>query len=312
MKRLLLLPPLLLGALVAFDLLAPGTSARALIGLERARAGLTAKRIRVDDFDVAYLEGGAGAPLVLIHGFGADKDNFTRVAAYLTPHHRVLVPDLPGFGDSSRRDGTTYAIAAQAERVRAFARAVGLGRVHLGGNSMGGFIATEYALAHPDEVASLWLLAPAGTRVGFDSELTRHLAASGENRLVARNAVEFAQTMEFVMARPPFVPYSVRRLMGERAAADYPFHLRIFDEVGPSRPTLDERLRGLATPALVVWGTADRALNPQAAAVYAAAMPNARTVSMDGIGHLPMLEAPAETAAAYLAFRAALDAQAAR
>jgi pimeloyl-ACP methyl ester carboxylesterase len=307
-RRLLLLIPGLLLGLGAFDYLAPHTTAPLLLRAERARCGLATRHVRTGDLDIAYLEGGTGAPLILVHGFGADKDNFARVSAHLTQHYRVLIPDLPGFGESSRPEGASYTIAYQMETVRAFARAVGAERPHLGGNSMGGFIVTEYALAYPQEVSSLWLLAPAGTRVAFDSELTRRMAETGENPLVARTPEEFARTIDFVMAARPFMPHSIRLTMGERAAADYPLHVRIFQQVGPGHvATLDDRLRGLATPTLVVWGKSDRALNPAAADVYRTAMPNAQVILMDGIGHLPMLEAPAQAAEDYLRFRSRVE-----
>jgi pimeloyl-ACP methyl ester carboxylesterase len=176
--------------------------------------------------------------------------------------------------------------------------------MHLGGNSMGGFVVTEYAVAHPGEVARLRLLAPAGTTAAFDSALTLAIENGGPNPLLSRTPEDFPHTMDLVMAQKPFMPYSIRRVLAERAAADYPLHARIFDEVGPGRiRSVDDRLRGLATPTLVVWGTADRALNPRAADVYRAAMPNAEVVLMPGIGHLPMLEAPEAAARDYLAFR---------
>src|SRR5262249_61814458 len=89
--------------------------------------------VRVDDVEIAYLEGGSGEPLILVHGFGATKDNFTRVAAYLTPHYRVLIPDLPGFGDSSKSETASYSITQQVQWLHAFATALGVGGVHLGG-----------------------------------------------------------------------------------------------------------------------------------------------------------------------------------
>ena len=179
MGRLLLLAFGVVAGLTGLDRLAPHTVAPLLFELERTRCGLEAKRVQAAGFDIAYLEGGAGEPLVLVHGFGADKDNFARVAAYLIPHYRVLVPDLPGFGESSRSEGVSYAAAPQAERLRAFVRAVGVERVHLGGNSMGGFVVTQYAIDHPTEVASLWLLGPAGTRAAFDSA-RQHVRASSD------------------------------------------------------------------------------------------------------------------------------------
>ena len=308
LRRLVLVLLLIVVAVVAADRLAPRATARVLVGLERARAGLGAERITVDGIDIAYLAGGTGEPLLLVHGFAADKDHFTRIAAHLTPHYRVLVPDLPGFGESSRPAGASYAIAEQAERVRAFARALGIERVHLGGNSMGGFIVTQYALAHPDEVRSLWLLDAAGTRRAFESELSRTIQASGTNPLLVRTPDDLQRTMAFVMAHPPFMPTSVLRGVAERMAADHELHARIFTQVGPGYvTTVDDRLHQLGMPTLVVWGTADRALNPEATQVYAAAMPRVQVVRMDGVGHLPMLEAPAETAADYLRFRQSLS-----
>src|SRR5262245_25852423 len=99
------------GALVV-ERIAPGPVARALLALDRAQSGLEATRIAVGDAQIAYLVGGHGEPLILVHGFGADKDNFTRVARYLTPRFRVLIPDMPGFGDSSRPEGVSYGVTA--------------------------------------------------------------------------------------------------------------------------------------------------------------------------------------------------------
>jgi len=304
MRTILLALVVILATVMAADLLAPHTVAPLLLRLERMRAGLTTEHVTVDGVDIAYTTGGAGEPLILVHGFGADKDHFTRLAGYLTPHVRVYAPDLLGFGESARAPDASYAPADQAERVRAFAHALGLGRVHLGGNSMGGFIVTAYALAHPDEVASLWLLDPAGTALAFDSDLSRTITTTGANPLLVRTTDDFARTMDFVMAQRPFMPSSVVRVLAERASADYPLHARIFESVGPGHvATIDARLKELTMPTLVVWGSADRALNPAAAAVYTTAMPKAQVVRLDGVGHLPMIEAPRETAEAYLRFR---------
>src|SRR5574337_199193 len=98
---------LLLAGIIAVGLalehLAPQRMATLWLALERRRAGLTLKRQRLaDNIEMPYLEGGRGEPLLLVHGFGGDKDNFTRVAGRLVRHYRVIIPDLPGFGDASR------------------------------------------------------------------------------------------------------------------------------------------------------------------------------------------------------------------
>src|ERR1700741_552414 len=98
---------LLLAGLTAFDYLAPYTAARWGLALEQGRSGLHEARATIPGFEMPYLEGGSGEPLLLIHGFGADKNNFTRVARHLTPQFRVIAPDLPGFGAATRSDTAT-------------------------------------------------------------------------------------------------------------------------------------------------------------------------------------------------------------
>src|SRR6478735_3598161 len=94
--------------LAGCDALGPSMTQTAR-GIERWRADLERKEIVLSDGTrIAYLEGGGGEPLVLVHGFGADKDNFTRVARWLTPHYRVIVPDLVGFGESAHRADVDY------------------------------------------------------------------------------------------------------------------------------------------------------------------------------------------------------------
>lgn len=296
--------------LAAFDYLAPYTAARLVVGFEQQRAGLREARARIPGFELPYLEGGQGEPLLLIHGFGAEKNNFTRVARFLTPEHRVIVPDVPGFGESSKPPDATYTIADQVERLRAFARGLGVTRLHLGGSSMGGWIATAWAARYPAEVASLWLLAPTGTAAAGDSELAREFRESGRIMLVARTPGEHARVRSFVMARPPFLPYSFRRVIGERAAANYELHSRIFTALR-QEPPLESYVKPQPTPALIVWGSADRALNPQQGAeAMKALLPNATVVLMPGVGHLPMVEAVRSSAEDYLAFRRSLPATA--
>ena len=149
--------------LVAYVQMFPEKVARGTIESWRRNAALVRKEIELPGgLRYAYLEGGTGEPLVLLHGFGADKDNFDPAAYFLVPHYRVIVPDHIGFGESSRPAGADYSPPAQAEHLHALVKSLNLARIHLGGNSMGGQIAMAYAVAHSNEVQSLWLLAPAG------------------------------------------------------------------------------------------------------------------------------------------------------
>jgi pimeloyl-ACP methyl ester carboxylesterase len=272
------------------------------VALERRISGLTLKSAQVDGFDIPYLEGGQGEALVLIHGFGGDKDNFTRIARFLTPHYRVLIPDQPGFGDSTRRLDARYGMADQVERIAAFMRQLGLGRVHMGGNSFGGFIAALHAARSPELVASLWLLDPAGTAASHSSAIIRHYEETGENPLLVKTVAGFDDVIRVTTHRSPFLPRFARTALGMRAVADFPLHTRIARELSAS-PLMETTYDTLATPALIVWGAQDELLSPAGAEAYRKLFPNSQVRMMQGIGHLPMAEAPRQTADDYLAYR---------
>lgn len=288
-------------ALLALDRGAPATAARLGIALERRLAGLRVGTFAAGGARMPYLEGGSGETIVLVHGFGGDKDNFTRAARFLTRSYRVLIPDLPGFGEASREAGAGYAIADQVERLRAFVQATCAGPVHLGGNSMGGFVAAEFAARYPAQVLSLWLLDAAGTAAAFDNELLQHYHDSGEMPLLLRSPDDFGAMLRACTCRTPLVPYCVKRQLGLRGAADYGLHADIMRQVHLS-PLLEQQFAAIATPALIVWGEQDAVLSPAGAAALHALLPGSEVVMMPGIGHLPMLEAPRQAAATYLAF----------
>lgn len=292
-------------AATAFVVLAPEAALRGFITLERQRAGLVRKQIELPGgVQMVYLEGGQGEPLMLLHGFGADKDNFTRVARFLTPHFHVVVPDQLGFGESAHPAEADYAPAAQAARARALAQALGLAGLHLGGSSMGGQIALTYAAQHPAEVKSLWLLDTAGVQSAPASELRKILEAGGPNPLMARTEDEFAQVFGFAMQDPPFIPRPLLNVMARERIRHFALEQRIFSQIAAD--SVEARITGLAVPALIVWGGQDRALHVGSAQVLQALMPRSQVIIMPAVGHLPMIERPRQSADDYLRFRASL------
>ena len=290
---------LLLLLLLAAGRIAPLPVARTAMSLERVRCGL---RRYSGQEAMPFLAGGAGEVLVLVHGFGADKDNFTRIAAHLTPHYRVLLPDLPGFGEAGRDPQGRYSISDQVEHLRDFLDRHAPQKIHLGGNSMGGFIVAQFAARYPERVASLWLLDAAGTAAAQDSQALRGYRDSGTLPLLVRTEADFSQMLDFSRHRRFFLPYAVRTALARRAAADFALHQQIMLQVAAS-PLLEQQYHALETPALIVWGEHDRILHPAGAAALAALYTDHHCIMMTGIGHLPMLEAPRQCAADYRAFR---------
>lgn len=288
--------------LVGVLYLAPARATALALSLERDRSGLERKALELPGGTrFVYLEGGTGEPLLLLHGFGADKDNFTRVARFLTPHYRVIIPDLIGFAESSRPQDADYAPRAQAERLRRFASALDITRPHLGGNSMGGQIALSWASLHPDEVQSLWLLAPAGVWTAPASEVGTIIRQTGRNPLMIRTRKEFRELIPLVMEHPPFIPGPMLDVMARERIENADLEERIFLQIATD--SIEKRVAGLLTPALIVWGDRDRALHVGSAAILHGLMPRSQVILMPGIGHVPKLERPKQSAEDYLRFR---------
>ena len=292
-------------ALIGFVVAAPEAATRMAINAERQRAGLVHKTIALPGgVQYAYLEGGQGEPLMLLHGFGANKDNFTRVARLLTPHYRVIVPDHIGFGESSHPPEADYAPTAQADRLRALAQALGVTNLHLGGNSMGGQIAMTYAALYPSEVKSLWLLDAAGAWTAPESELRKTVRETGQNPLMAANVDEYARIIPYVMSDPPYIPAPMVKVMAQERIRNFALEKRIFKQI--AEDSVEARISGNATPSLIVWGDQDRAIHVATAEVLHKLLPHSQVIVMPGIGHLPMLERPQQCAEDYLRFRSSL------
>ena len=280
----------------------PRQAAKAGIGLERWRSCLDSKIATIPGATMPYLEGGCGEPLVLIHGFGGDKDNFTRIARFLTPHYHLIIPDLPGFGDASRDPEASYQVTDQVKNLCEFLNVLGLKRVHLGGNSMGGFIACQFAAEQPERVASLWLRNAAGTEPAYESDLLKHYLATGELPMLLHSAGDFKKLMQMTTHKPPFLPYSIRSTLARRSVADFDLHSEIMRQVTAS-PMLETQFKTIDTPTLIVWGNEDQILHPAGAAALQSLLPNSEVRMMANIGHLPMLEAPRRTARDYIRYR---------
>ncbi len=278
-----------------------------LLGLERGRAGLEAARVAIPSGEVAYLHGGDGnaETILLLHGVGASKDHFTRVARLLTLKYRVIAIDLPGFGDSGRDATLPYDIPSQAERVKQVATALGLKRFHLGGSSMGGFISMRYAQAHPEDVRSLWLVDPGGVSGCKESPMLAAYRTTGRSPLFAQRAEDFDAVADWVFEKHPMLPWAIKHVAAERMVADEALHQQIFKELVGSE-SINASAGSIGAPALIIWGDHDRVLDVSCGEVLLKLLPHAKLEVMPGLGHLPILEAPSGSAEGYLAFLAGL------
>ena len=281
-----------------------------LVQHERFKSSLTTKtHTLVSGEQLTYLEGGnlAGEPLLLIHGFGGNKDNFTRIAAQLGDYH-LIIPDLLGFGQSSKPLDADYRSDAQAQRLHELMQSKGMAdALHIGGNSMGGSISVAYAAMFPKEVKSLWLLDSAGFwSVGLFDRY--QYATADNNPLVVATTQEYFKLYKLVMNKPPFIPKTVQAVFAKENIANRNLQSIIIEQI--VEDNVESRAKIVAEyniPILIVWGQEDQVIKPETVNVMNELMPKAQIITMPKIGHVPMIEAVRQTAKDYKKFRAGIE-----
>ncbi|BES73325.1 alpha/beta fold hydrolase [Marinobacter nanhaiticus D15-8W] len=290
-------------AMLAIVMLLSGCSRQdfyeAAIAHERNAAGLVEATVDVDGRTIAYLHNQTprdGDTLVLLHGFAANKENWLRMAGYLTESYNVYAIDLPGHGESNRDLERDYSIDAQVGYVRAILDALVLERVHMVGNSMGGAITALYAATYPDRIITATLLDPAGI-FEYDSELVSRVL-DGDNPLIVSKPGDFERLVDFALEQKPFVPWPMYSVMEEEALSRKAINEHIFLQIRDSgyQPAFRNALASITAPVLVIWGKEDRVINYRNADVFAERIPRARKVLLENVGHAPMIEVPAKTA----------------
>lgn len=285
------------------------------VGLLAATSGVTGparlrfQRIRTAAGELSILTAGAGEPVVLLHGLGATKGSFLPTVAALADSFRLIALDLPGFGDSVKPLRATYHPPFFARSVMQLLDALELERAHVIGNSMGGRVALELGLRHPERVRRLVMLSPslAWRRERPWAPLVRLLRPElGLVQLTPRWAVEAVVHRIIPVAESNWVQAGVdeflRSYLTPRGRmAFYAAARHIYLEEPHGADGFWTRLPRLGPASLFIWGKRDGLVPIGFAAHVKRALPAARHLELD-CGHVPQLERPAETHAAIADF----------
>lgn len=305
MHGLWLLALILLGA-IAFWSSRPQRLLSLEFARQRRRAGARVHRVKLPAGEIVYLRAGQGgaAPLLYVHGFTGMKENWLPLMADMGRDCLQFAPDLPGWGESERREGDDPGYAAQADRLAAFVDAVIGEPVDLVGHSMGGGIAAVFAARHPHKVRRLVLMDAAGVR--FSDNAFGQAVLDGENPFGVVDVAALRRYLALVFERPPWVPGSVARWMVRRRIADAEFEQSVLQSIGRGEDAfLPEReAHRITAPTLLLWCRGDRVVDASAAAIYAAQICGSRVALLDGAGHMPMMECRPATVAALREFLA--------
>ena len=283
----------------------PYALVRAEFARQRIALGLARRVVEVDGIRWVYAEGtahAADAPvLVMLHGFTGSKENWYPVVRRLRGRYRLLVPDLPGWGESQREGFAGHGFAAQAARVAGFIRATCDGPVVVLGHSMGGGIAAVLAAREPGLVARVGLFDAAGVRFADNAFGLDVLA--GNNPFAVHDRASLGQYIEILFhdrSVLPAMPWPAPAILIARRRRDGAFEQAVLDDIGrgPDRFLPGEEAARIRQPALLAWGAHDRVIDPSAMDLYAARMPQARKVLLDGSGHMTVMEQPGDIAGA--------------
>jgi len=230
---------------------------------------------------------GAGPPLVLLHSLLSDSASFDAVASRLAERFTVIVPDLPGFGDSPAVEG---GLTEVADRMAAFVRSLATdGKAVVFGNGYGAFVALQMAIRHSDSVTAL-ILAGCGARFSEPGRAAfRNMAAAARTKglaTVADTAMARLFASDFQAAQP--------ELMADRRAAFLRTDIAVFERACRSLATLDlsQEVAALTMPLLVMVGDQDAATPPAMATELAGLVPHADLRILPGCAHVPPLQAP--------------------
>lgn len=263
-----------------------------MIALDGARV-----RVRIEGADKA-------PPLLLLHGFTFSLESWDAWAADLARDHRVIRYDLSGHGLSDPDPQARYGTMDRVRQLRALMDRLGIARASLAGNSFGGLVAWNFAALYPERVDRLILVDSAAYSINGVTERPVPVPPAMRAYLLAPQPAAVAASAGLVFARPDRLPPARLELMRAMIArpgngAALIAHLEQF-----TLPEPTALLGRIAAPTLILWGRDDRVVPVDHADRLAAAIPRARRIVYENVGHAPQEELPARSLADVRAFLA--------
>jgi pimeloyl-ACP methyl ester carboxylesterase len=277
-----------------------------------ARSGVAERFVEIDRIRWRVLETHAaggdasdGAPertCLVLHGLGTTAEAMMEVAPILAASHRVVIPDLPGFGDHPMHGDMPHDWRFYIDAIERFRAHEGLGQVDVVGTSMGGAFAAAYAATYPDSVRRIVLLSPAGVVAPNQNDFMARVAA-GELPLDIKDDASFGEVLRLNFPNPPPIPTPVREqfvaLAIERRAA----FLRIVEDLRQFLVRgVEPMLPSIKAPALVLYGSLDQLTDPSMIEVWRKGLPSMEGEVLEGAGHVLLYDKPAEVGERMRAF----------
>lgn len=248
------------------------------------------EKININGIELAYTRHGEGTPLVLLHGFPLDGSIWSEVVSLLQDHFELIIPDLRGFGESTTVE-SPYTLDDFASDIAGLLDHLKIERVALAGHSMGGYVALAFARLYPERVAGLGLISSQAAADSPERKQGRYATATQ----VAETGVSVvAETMTPKFTSDERLRAFVQSVIEQQRPDGIIGALRAMAE----RMNASAMLYTFRFPMVIVHGDEDMLIPIDRAHEVKNTVAHARWVELKGVGHLPMLEAPKETAEA--------------
>jgi len=250
------------------------------------------KKININGIELAYERQGKGSPLVLLHGYPLDHHLWDEVVPLLKDTFDLIIPDLRGFGESTTV-ATPYTMDDLASDIVGLLNQIDIHKAAIAGHSMGGYVALAFARLYPERVSGLALVSSQVLADPPDRKEGRYKSAA-EVAEKGIGAVVETMTSKFT-SNPQWQAFARKNMEAQQPAA-YIGTLKAMAERVDATPLLST----IKYPVVVVHGDADILIPIDRAREVKAALPDAHLVEIKNAGHMPMCEAPNETAQALM------------
>lgn len=266
---------------------------------------LPASRFMVMDGGlVHYCDEGAGFPLLLLHGTFSSLHTFDAWSKILSKRFRVLRVDLPGFGLSSPRENIKEPLEEFMSFIARFLNALGIYQCHVAGNSLGGWIAWEFARLYPERIKKMILIDAAGYLLHNDMPLPFKMAKAPLASKIVRYAIK-RNILEVFLKQVYGNPNKVTPELVDRYYELFMHGGNAEAFVSMVNGTYKDNshfLPNIFQPTLILWGEEDKWISLQDAHRFRRDIPNSQVIIYKGVGHVPMEEIPQQSAQDALEF----------
>jgi pimeloyl-ACP methyl ester carboxylesterase len=269
-----------------------------VMAYERYSVGLEKKSITLDFGEIVYVENDvkSDVTLVLVHGFGGNKDTWNWIAPEWTDKYHIIAIDLPGHGESISKKTLSYTITEQAERLHTFLEAKNLKDVYMLAHSMGGAIALRFAGEHAENLKALILIDSMGLEK-TKSDGVKLVEQSDKNPLYDVCTKERLETLlNYSMHKPPYIPDIIKDALLEEKCARLDIEKVLYEDMYKDVCCLNDIAQQIYIPTLILWGDKDRMTHVDNATLFHETIKGSQLVIFKEIGHVPILEDPEKAA----------------